>query len=103
METSQKRPGQPLNVRAEPEELRGRYANTLVVTAQDREVIIDFISRVTREGSNDGTLVARIFLHHYTADDLYRLLTEIRKRWEDARSGGIKEDIPKNIEPTKEK
>ena len=82
-------PKQQLNVRVEHEEIKGRYANALVVTAQEREVVIDFISRTSHGGSNDAALVARVFLHHYTADELYGLLKSIRDKWESLRHGPL--------------
>lgn len=77
---------------ARPEDAQGRYANFVAVTSQERDVVVDFASVVKLGDSPaSGQLVARIFLNHHVADDLIRILQENKRRWEEARYEGGKE------------
>jgi hypothetical protein len=66
---------QEIRITAEPEDLKGRYANAISVTSQERDVVIDFLAHV-RPGpqADQAALVARIFLNRFTAQDLIDLL-----------------------------
>lgn len=70
---------------AKPEDLRGNYANALQVTAQDRDVVIDFISSVNVNGSMTASLVSRIFLNHHVAKDLATILNGVLVKWEERK------------------
>jgi hypothetical protein len=89
---------QPIQINALPEDAKGRYANLVSVTAQERDVVIDFISGV-RVGTNppQGQLVSRIFMNRFSARELARLLSEIEARWERTRyeAGASKESEEK--------
>jgi len=76
----------PIQINASPEDAKGRYANLVSVTAQERDVVIDFISGV-RMGANppQSQLVGRIFLNRFTARELSKLLADIEARWEKQR------------------
>jgi hypothetical protein len=77
---------QEIRITAEPEDLKGRYANAISVTSQERDVVIDFLAHV-RPGpqADQAALVARIFLNRFTAQDLIDLLQKTLKQWEEAR------------------
>lgn len=76
---------QPLQVSAEPKDLKGHYANAFMVTSQERDVVIDFISSVNAGGQRTAALASRIFLNRFTVDDLIAALQENKKRWEAMR------------------
>ncbi|MCZ2392212.1 MAG: DUF3467 domain-containing protein [Acidobacteria bacterium] len=79
-----------LNVSADPKDLKGRYANAFAVTSQERDVVIDFISSVNTGGQQHASLVSRVFLNRFTADDLINVLQENKRRWEEMRYEGKK-------------
>ncbi len=68
---------------AKPEDIRGNYANAIQVTAQDRDVVLDFISTVNVSGHVTSALASRIFLNHHVAKDLARVLTGVIAKWEE--------------------
>ena len=68
---------------AKPEDLRGNYANALQITVQDRDIVLDFISSVNVNGHVTSSLASRIFLHHFVAKDLARLLNGVIAKWEE--------------------
>jgi hypothetical protein len=75
-----------LQINALPEDAKGRYANLISVTAQERDVVVDFISAVrTGPDQPQGQLVSRIFLNRFSARELSRLLTDIEAQWEKKR------------------
>ena len=70
---------------AKPEDLRGNYANAIQITAQDRDVVLDFISSVNINGNTTASLVSRIFLNHFVAKELANLLNGVIAKWEERR------------------
>jgi hypothetical protein len=68
-----------------PEDLRGVYANAFQLTAQERDVVLDFISTVNVNGQVTSSLVSRIFLNHHVAKDLANLLNGVIGKWEEKR------------------
>jgi hypothetical protein len=74
-----------VNVTADPKDLKGRYANAFMVTSQERDVVLDFISTVSTNGAPAGSLVSRVFLNRFTVDDLIVTLQENKRRWEAMR------------------
>lgn len=75
-----------LNVHAEGDVVQGRYANIVSVTAQERDVAIDFISMIgTGPSEAQGQLVARIFLNRFTAKELSQLIQAAEQNWEKRR------------------
>lgn len=76
---------QQLQVNAEADDLKGRYANAFMVTSQERDVVIDFVSTVNINGARTAALVSRLFLNRFTVDDLIVTLQENKKRWEEMR------------------
>ena len=78
-------PEQQITVNADPKELKGRYANAITVTSQERDVVIDFISHVNTHGTNQAHLVSRIFLNHFTAKSLIETLQKTLEQWEKMR------------------
>jgi hypothetical protein len=74
-----------VNVNADPKDLKGRYANAFMVTSQERDVVIDFISTVNTNGQPMGSLVSRVFLNRFTVDDLIVTLQDNKRRWEAMR------------------
>ena len=68
---------------AKPEDLRGNYANAIQITAQDRDVVLDFISSVNIRGQVTSSLVSRVFLNHFVAKDLANLLNGVIAKWEE--------------------
>jgi hypothetical protein len=68
---------------AKPEQLSGAYANNFQLTVQERDIVIDFISAVNIHGNTTSSLVARIFLNHFVAKDLAKILNEIINKWEE--------------------
>jgi hypothetical protein len=68
---------------AKPEDLRGNYANALQITVQDRDIVLDFISSVNVNGHVTSSLASRIFLNHFVAKDLARLLNGVIAKWEE--------------------
>lgn len=85
---SDQQPAQPQNqitVNADPKVLKGRYANAMSVTSQERDVVIDFLSHVNAHGNNQAQLVSRIFMDHFTARDLIATLQKTLEQWEKLR------------------
>lgn len=74
-----------VNINADPKVLAGRYANAFMVTSQERDVVIDFISTVNTNGQHNGALVSRLFLNRFTVDDLIKTLQENKRQWEQVR------------------
>jgi hypothetical protein len=70
---------------AKPEDIRGNYANALQITAQDRDVVIDFISSVNINGQTTSSLVSRVFLNHFVAKELANLLNGVIAKWEERK------------------
>ena len=68
---------------AEPEDIRGGYANAFQITAQERDVVLDFISTVNINGHVTSSLVSRVFLNHFVARDLVKLLSGVMAKWEE--------------------
>ncbi|MCI0478970.1 DUF3467 domain-containing protein [Candidatus Uhrbacteria bacterium] len=87
-------PAQPqqIHVNAEPKELKGRYANAISVTSQERDVVIDFLSHVSAHGMNQAHLVSRVFLNRFTAQDLVALLQKTLAEWEKRRYDAVPKD-----------
>jgi hypothetical protein len=82
MSDEQKQQGMTLH--GEPDELKGRYANAFSITSQERDVAIDFFSHVSAAGQ-PAQLVSRIFLNHFTARDLIKMLQQTLEQWEKLR------------------
>jgi len=78
-------PNNSLQVNAKPEDLAGRYANIVSVTSQEREVIIDFLARVKSGGVDQASLVSRVFLNRFTAQELIDVLKRTLEQWEKMR------------------
>lgn len=75
-----------LKIDAQNELAQGRYANIVSVTAQEREVVIDFLAVVkTGKAEPQGQLVSRIFLNRFTARELSDLLKAVEQNWEKQR------------------
>jgi hypothetical protein len=74
-----------INVSAEPEDLKGRYANLCTITSQERDVVIDFISLMNTPERGEGRLVSRIFLNRFTAQELVNALQQNLTQWEKMR------------------
>jgi len=74
-----------LQVSAKPEDLMGRYANIVSVTSQEREVVIDFLARVKVGTADQASLVSRIFLNRFTAQELIDVLKRTLDQWEKMR------------------
>lgn len=77
----------PITIRAEPEDLKGHYANHLIITSQERDVVIDFNSVVKVGDTANISLVSRIFLNRFTAQELAELLQKTIAAWEEKRYG----------------
>ena len=73
-----------INIQAEPEDLKGRYANLCVITSQERDVVIDFIA-VANPAQTCGRLVSRIFMNRFTAQELIDALKKNMENWEKMR------------------
>ncbi len=73
-----------INIQAEPEELKGRYANLCAITSQERDVVIDFIA-VANPAQTGGRLVSRIFMNRFTAQELIEALKANLEKWEKLR------------------
>ena len=74
-----------INIKADDKHLQGKYANLCVVTSQERDVVLDFVSVVGMNGKNEGQLVSRIFLNRFTAQDLIATLQKTMEQWEKMR------------------
>lgn len=80
---------------------QGRYANMVSVTAQNRDIVLDFYSLVQKGNEySKGELVSRVFLNHFTAQELVQLLEQVRKSWEDLKYNKVNTEPGSN--PTKE-
>lgn len=77
-------PKKEIQISAQPEQLRGSYASNFLITSQEREVVIDFLSRMR----NDHHLVSRIVLNHSTARELSDLLRQNLEQWQKLRYEG---------------
>ncbi len=84
-----------LKIEAQNELAQGRYANIVSVTAQEREIVIDFMA-VVKVGNKEpqGQLVSRVFLNRFTARELSDLIRGVEQNWEKQRF-----DAPKPPEP----
>lgn len=79
-------PNKQIQIHEDPEIGRGSYANMVSVTAQNRDIVLDFYSLVQKgEEYSKGELVSRVFLNHFTAQELVNLLEKVRKSWEDMK------------------
>ena len=78
-------PNQPMQVNAFPEDLKGRYANIVSVTSQERDVVIDFLAHARMGDQQQGQLVSRIFLNHFTAKELAEIIQKTLGEWEKMR------------------
>ena len=74
-----------IQVNAKPEDLMGHYANIVSVTSQEREVVIDFLARVKVGTTDQASLVSRIFLNRFTAQELIDVLKRTLDQWEKIR------------------
>jgi hypothetical protein len=74
-----------LEVTASQEELKGRYANTIIVTVQERDVVIDFANLINSGSQKNSQLVSRLFLNHFTAQELADTLKNGLNKWEEVR------------------
>ncbi len=81
-------PEQQITVNADPKVLKGRYANAISVTSQERDVVLDFLSHVNANGMNQAQLVSRVFLNHFTAKALIETLQNTIAQWEKMRYEG---------------
>lgn len=86
-----------IQIKAEDKILQGRYANLCAVTSQERDVVLDFMSVVGMNGKNEGQLISRVFLNHFTARELITTLQNTIAQWEKMRYEG--QNSPQN--PTK--
>jgi uncharacterized protein DUF3467 len=77
-----------INVNVDPKDLKGRYANAVSVTSQERDVVIDFMSHVNMQGNHQAQLVSRVFLNHFTAKSLIETLQNTISQWEKLRYEG---------------
>lgn len=82
-----------IKIDAQNESAQGRYANIVSVTAQEREIVIDFLAVVRSGKEEQGQLVSRIFLNRFTARELSDLIRIAEKQWEKQRF-----DAPKLLE-----
>ncbi|PIP60374.1 hypothetical protein COX00_03560 [Candidatus Uhrbacteria bacterium CG22_combo_CG10-13_8_21_14_all_47_17] len=86
-------PNKQIQIHEDPEIGQGRYANMVSVTAQNRDIVVDFYSLVQKgEEYNKGELVSRVFLNHFTAQELVNLLEKVRKGWEDMKYNQVSEE-----------
>jgi len=81
---------------AKPEDIRGNYANAIQITVQDRDIVLDFISSVNVNGHVTSSLASRVFLNHFVAKDVARLLNGVISKWEES-----KYSLPPNGQPNK--
>ncbi|MBI5655199.1 DUF3467 domain-containing protein [Candidatus Uhrbacteria bacterium] len=84
MSDEQQQPQQQTTLHGETDELKGRYANAFSITSQERDVAIDFFSHVNA-ANQPAQLVGRIFLNHFTARDLIKMLDQTLTQWEKVR------------------
>lgn len=68
---------------AKPEDIKGSYANTIQITVQERDIVLDFISSVNINGQSTSSLASRVFLNHFVAKDLATLLNGVIAKWEE--------------------
>ena len=86
-----------LKIDAQNELAQGRYANIVSVTAQDREIVIDFIALIKTGKEAQGQLVSRVFLNRFTARELSDLIRGVEENWEKQRFDAPKPPAP--VEP----
>jgi hypothetical protein len=84
-----------LKINAVNEVAHGKYANIVSVTAQERDIVIDFISMVNMGGEAQSQLVSRIFLNRFTAKELSQLIQIAEQNWEKQKYGASQPPIPK--------
>lgn len=82
----QKKPPE-IQINASPEDMKGRFANGVFVSIQDREIVIDFVCGVSNGSSVSQSLVSRIFMHHELANSLIGLLRTKINEWQEAKYG----------------
>ncbi len=85
----------PNQLIAKPEDIRGNYANVVQITAQERDIVIDFISTVNVNGQVTAALASRVFLNHFVAKELANLLNGVIAKWEEHKYSLPKEELKK--------
>lgn len=76
---------QPMQVNAMPEDVKGRYANIVSVTSQERDVVIDFLAHTRIGDQQQAQLVSRMYLNHFTAKELAEVIQKTLAEWEKMR------------------
>lgn len=84
----------PVTIHAEAKDLKGRYANHISITSQERDVVIDFSAIVKVGESVNASLVSRVFLNRFTAQELAELLQKTIAVWEQRRYGDGQKSAP---------
>lgn len=74
-----------MNVNARPEDLQGKYSNLVLVTSQEREVVLDFVAVSGMGEGQHAQLQSRIFLNHFTARELADAIQKNLAEWEKKR------------------
>lgn len=80
-----------MQVNAMPEDVKGRYANIVSVTSQERDVVIDFLAHTRIGDQQQAQLVSRMYLNHFTAKELAEVIQKTLAEWEKMRY-----ELPKN-------
>lgn len=74
-----------MQVNAMPEDIKGRYANIVSVTSQERDVVIDFLAHTSNAEHPESQLVSRVYLNHFTARELSEIIQKALTEWEKKR------------------
>ncbi len=78
-------PNQSLQISALPEDLKGQYSNVVMVSSQEREVVLDFLAVTGTGEAQHRQLQSRIFLNHFTARELVQAIQTNLANWEKMR------------------
>lgn len=79
---------------ADIEELKGRYANIVNVTIQERDVVLDFAHIIATNDEKSTQLISRVFLNHFTAREIADVIQVGLQKWEENRFENPKKYLP---------
>ncbi len=80
-----------MQVNARPEDIKGQYSNVVLVTSQEREVVLDFLmATVAGDSGQQAQLQSRLILNHFTARELADAIQKNLAQWEEKRYGSPK-------------
>lgn len=78
----------PISYGASEDDLKGRFANSFQISANDNSVCVDFFATAAPNQKVQHNLVSRIFLTHKSAKLLSALIASLEKQVEEKNKKG---------------